>query len=105
MASIMHDAAWPLIGDPECPRILGLTTSFSSGSLQNSKQKRQQLETVLQASVFSPSIQNVVDKRWHRVMYDTYDRALAAQQVLGLQCSGYGTWAEVCQHSIRSGNP
>ncbi|CAL1138448.1 unnamed protein product [Cladocopium goreaui] len=56
MAAIMKDAVWKVSGQPGCPRILGLTASYVNGSLKNLEQKREQLETLLQASLFSPDV-------------------------------------------------
>lgn len=55
MAAIMRDAVWPRIG-AGAPRILGLTASFVNGSLKSLEQKRQQIETLLQAKVFCPEV-------------------------------------------------
>lgn len=56
MAAIMKDAVWKVSGQPGCPRIVGLTASYVNGSLKNLEQKRGQLETLLQASLFCPDV-------------------------------------------------
>eukprot|EP00448_Togula_jolla_P008459 CAMPEP_0170612418 /NCGR_PEP_ID=MMETSP0224-20130122/23714_1 /TAXON_ID=285029 /ORGANISM="Togula jolla, Strain CCCM 725" /LENGTH=815 /DNA_ID=CAMNT_0010937923 /DNA_START=35 /DNA_END=2482 /DNA_ORIENTATION=+ len=56
MAAIMRDAVWPVARNPACPRILGLTAIFVNGSLKNLENKRQQLEALLQASLFCPEV-------------------------------------------------
>ena len=61
-ASIMRDAIWPMVRSPgssavsSAPRILGLTASFVNGSLTHIEDKRQQLEVLLQARLFSPQL-------------------------------------------------
>ena len=59
-AAIMKDAYHPsaLTAEP-CPRILGLTASFVGGALKGIEQKRQDLEKLLQASLFSPDLSGV----------------------------------------------
>jgi len=56
MAAIMKDAVWKVLGEEGSPRIVGLTASFVNGSLKNLEQKRQQLEALLQASLFCPDV-------------------------------------------------
>jgi hypothetical protein len=59
-ASIMRDAVWPKVqsagSSAVAPRILGLTASFVNGSLTHIEAKRQQLEVLLQAQLFSPQL-------------------------------------------------
>jgi len=56
MAGIMRDAVWKVASQRDCPRILGLTASFVNGALKNVEQKRKDLETLLQSSLFCPDV-------------------------------------------------
>ena len=59
-AAIMNDAYHPSARMAlPCPRILGLTASFVGGALKGIEQKRQELEKLLQASLFSPDLSGV----------------------------------------------
>jgi len=71
MASIMYDAYHPVRqADPSAPtpRIVGLTASFASGRLTNLDTQRQQLETLLDATIHLPDVpeQYRVEPRFSR---------------------------------------
>ena len=83
MASFMRDIVWPIANTEGCPRIFGLTSSFVSGSLRNSGNKRQQLEAIMQAELFCPDVPDNLPKRWHRVFYESFDYTPAVQQLSG----------------------
>ena len=55
MAAIMRDAFQPRVRAGEIvPRVIGLTASYVSGALTNITKKREQLETLMHSSLFSP---------------------------------------------------
>jgi len=60
MAKLMREVYWPRVADgfdgveEGVPHVLGLTASIVNGKLDKMEQKRQDLETLLQSSVFSP---------------------------------------------------
>lgn len=56
MARIMRDIFWPAIGQQSTPHVLGLTASIINGKLLEKEKKREELEVLLQSSVFSPDI-------------------------------------------------
>ena len=56
MARIMRDIYWPAIGQQSTPHVLGLTASIINGKLLEKEKKREDLEVLLQSSVFSPDI-------------------------------------------------
>ena len=57
MARIMRDIYWPSAMDQQStPHVLGLTASIIAGKLLEKEKKREELEVLLQSSVFSPDI-------------------------------------------------
>ena len=55
MATIMRDTYHPqVLARRQCPRIVGLTASFITGALKNVDKKRQDLETLMDANLYSP---------------------------------------------------
>lgn len=71
MASIMKDAYMPLIKEQseQCPRVVGLTASFVSGSIKQMDTKRQQLEALMHASIFSPDVPVESNPQFETVLY------------------------------------
>ena len=57
MARIMRDIYWPAAMEQQSiPHVLGLTASIIAGKLLGKEKKREELEVLLQSSVFSPNI-------------------------------------------------
>ena len=69
MAAIQRDKIWPAIHARKqpMPRLLGLTASFVNGSLKGIEQKRGQLESLLNATIFCPDLPVETQKTWTRI--------------------------------------